>query len=74
VATDGGIFNFGAPFLGSMGGKPLNQPVVGIGGLTGVNGYWQVASDGGIFNFGLPFVGSMGGKPLNAAVVGIAGV
>jgi hypothetical protein len=57
-----------------MGGKPLNQPVVGIGGLTGVNGYWQVASDGGIFNFGLPFVGSMGGKPLNAAVVGIAGV
>jgi hypothetical protein len=23
VAADGGIFSFGAPFLGSMGGKPL---------------------------------------------------
>jgi hypothetical protein len=32
VAFDGGIFSFGnAAFYGSMGGKPLNQPVVGIG-------------------------------------------
>jgi len=30
VASDGGIFSFGAPFLGSMGGKPLNQPIVGM--------------------------------------------
>ena len=30
VAADGGIFSFDAPFYGSMGGKPLNQPVVGM--------------------------------------------
>jgi hypothetical protein len=31
VASDGGIFAFGdAGFFGSMGGKPLNAPVVGI--------------------------------------------
>ena len=31
VASDGGIFTFGdAHFFGSMGGTPLNQPVVGI--------------------------------------------
>jgi hypothetical protein len=31
VASDGGIFAFGdAPFDGSMGGKPLVKPVVGM--------------------------------------------
>ena len=31
VASDGGIFAFGdAGFFGSMGGKPLNKPIVGI--------------------------------------------
>ena len=32
VASDGGIFSFGdAQFYGSMGGKPLNAPIVGMG-------------------------------------------
>lgn len=31
VAADGGVFTFGtAPFYGSMGGSPLNQPAVGM--------------------------------------------
>jgi hypothetical protein len=31
VASDGGIFSFGdAAFFGSIGGKPLNQPIVGM--------------------------------------------
>ena len=31
VASDGGIFSFGdAPFHGSAGDSPLNQPVVGM--------------------------------------------
>jgi hypothetical protein len=32
VATDGGIFSYNAPFFGSMGGKPLNKPVVAMAG------------------------------------------
>ena len=55
VASDGGVFAFGGlPFLGSMGGRHLNAPMVGIApttGLQGANGtgYWTVASDGGVF-------------------------
>ncbi|MHB1964056.1 MAG: choice-of-anchor Q domain-containing protein, partial [Acidimicrobiales bacterium] len=72
LAKDGGIFAFGdAGFYGSMGGKPLNQPVVGIAATPDGKGYWEVASDGGIFAFGdAGFYGSMGGKPLNQPVVG----
>ena len=34
VASDGGIFAYGdAPFRGSMGGKPLNRPMVGMYGF-----------------------------------------
>ncbi len=76
VASDGGIFSFGpgATFYGSMGGKALNKPIVGIAAVPGGNGYYEVASDGGIFSFGpgATFYGSMGGQPLNKPIVGIA--
>ncbi len=71
VASDGGIFAYDTPFFGSMGGKPLNQPIVGIAADPRTGGYWEVASDGGLFAFNAPFFGSMGGKPLNAPVVGM---
>jgi hypothetical protein len=72
VATDGGVFGFGAPFLGSMGDQPLNKPIVGMAPTPDGGGYWEVASDGGIFAFGdAQFHGSMAGKPLNASIVGI---
>ena len=74
VASDGGIFPFGtANYLGSMGGKPLAKPVVGMAATPSGGGYWEVASDGGVFAFGdAQFYGSMGGKPLDKPVVGIA--
>jgi hypothetical protein len=74
VATDGGIFSFGsAQFYGSMGGKPLNKPVVGIASTPVGQGYWESATDGGIFNFGdAAFLGSTGSIVLNQPMVGIA--
>jgi hypothetical protein len=74
VAADGGVFSFGsANFYGSMGGMPLNAPIVGMAPSTDDAGYWLVAADGGVFTFGnAGFYGSMGGMPLNQPVVGMA--
>ncbi len=74
VASDGGIFSFGdAQFYGSMGGTPLNKPIVGMASTPDGKGYWEVAADGGIFSFGdAQFYGSMGGTPLNKPIVGMA--
>jgi uncharacterized repeat protein (TIGR02543 family) len=64
VASDGGIFSFGdAGFYGSIpglgfapagtvGGKHLNAPVVGMVPSSDGGGYFMVTSDGGIFAFG----------------------
>jgi hypothetical protein len=74
AGLDGGVFTFGdAAFFGSMGGKRLNQPIVGMTPTPSGRGYWIVASDGGVFAFGdARFFGSMGGTPLVAPVVGMA--
>jgi ribosomal protein L24E len=72
VASDGGIFAFGdARFYGSMGGVPLNEPIVSMAPDPDGAGYWLVAADGGIFAFDARFYGSMGGVPLNEPVTGI---
>ncbi len=84
VGSDGGIFSFGkAQFYGSMGGTPLQRPVVGITPTHTKNGYWLVASDGGLFAFGdsnyygsIPGLGlhpAGSGQPnsLNAPIVGM---
>jgi hypothetical protein len=74
VASDGGIFSFGQMgFYGSMGGKPLTQPIVGMAPTPSSQGYWLVASDGGIFSFGdAGFHGSAGNIRLTKPVVGMA--
>ncbi len=73
VASDGGVFSFGAPFFGSMGGRHLNAPIVGMAAPPTRRGYWLVARDGGIFSFGTAgFHGSTGGTHLNASIVGMA--
>jgi len=74
-ASDGGVFTFPGtlPFFGSMGGKPLNQPIVGAATDPLGLGYWMVATDGGIFTFGNDsFFGSMGAQHLNKPIVGMA--
>jgi hypothetical protein len=58
---------------GSMAGKPLNKPIVGIAATPDGKGYWLVASDGGVFTFGdAQFYGSTGAIRLNQPIVGIA--
>ena len=71
AASDGGVFAFGmSEFFGSMGGKPLNRPVVGMAPTPSGKGYWLVASDGGVFAFGdARFFGSTGAMRLNQPVV-----
>jgi ribosomal protein L24E len=58
--------------FGSMRGKPLAQPVVGMAATRTGKGYWLVARDGGIFSFGdAAFFGSTGAIRLNQPIVGI---
>ncbi len=73
-SSDGGVFNFGnSEYFGSMGGKPLNAPIVGATPTSVGLGYWLVASDGGIFSFGdASFYGSPGAISLNEPIVGMA--
>jgi len=59
VASDGGIFAFGdAAFHGSMGGRRLDAPIVGMAADSATGGYWLVGSDGGVFTAGAPFDGA----------------
>jgi hypothetical protein len=71
--SDGGIFSFGdAVFHGSMGGTPLQRPVVGIVPTADRGGYWLDASDGGVFSFGdTAFYGSIPGLGLHPAGSGL---
>jgi hypothetical protein len=75
VDSDGGVFSFGdAAFYGSMGGKPLKAPIVGMAVAPDGSGYWLAAADGGVFSFGsAAFGGSMADTSLVKPVVGIAG-
>ncbi len=75
IATVGGsVTAYGeAPSLGSMVGKHLNQPIVGIEATSDGKGYWLVASDGGVFAFGdASYFGSEGSHHLNKPIVGMA--
>ncbi len=72
VASDGGVFSFGAPFEGSTGNLRLNKPIVGMGATPDGTGYWLVASDGGVFSFNATFYGGTGLMKLNKPIVGMA--
>ncbi|MGH9062715.1 MAG: SpoIID/LytB domain-containing protein, partial [Acidimicrobiales bacterium] len=70
----GNVFGFGAATShGSLVGKALNAPLVGVAGTPDGGGYWLVASDGGVFSFGdASFHGSTGDIRLNHPIVGMA--
>jgi hypothetical protein len=74
AGADGGVFAYGdAPFDGSMAGRPLALPVVGIVSDPVASGYWLVAADGGVFAFGAAgFHGSMAAGAQGQRVVGMA--
>src|SRR5579859_4607403 len=73
-AIGSAVLAFGdAPNDGSLAGRGINRPVVGMAATPTGGGYWLVASDGGIFAFGdAGFFGSTGGVRLNQPVVGMA--
>jgi BclA C-terminal domain/Collagen triple helix repeat (20 copies) len=74
ASADGGVQAFGtAHYYGSMRGRPLDAPIIGIVATVDARGYWLVAKDGAVFSFGdADFEGSLGGKTLASGVVGLA--
>ncbi len=73
VGSDGSVYNFGTPQLGSLAGTKLAKPIVAAAPTPDGQGYWLVASDGGIFAFGdARFFGSTGSSHLNKPIVGMA--
>lgn len=74
VSSDGNVTAFGSAHLyGSMAGKRLTAPIIGIVATADGRGYWLVAKDGGVFSFGnAPFAGSLGSKNMATPIVGMA--
>ena len=73
VDAAGDVYAYGSSYQGSIGGKPLNKPIVGIAATADGKGYWLTGADGGIFALGdAQFQGSQGGQTLPAPITGIA--
>jgi hypothetical protein len=76
LATGSGAVLTGgdAPSYGSMAGRHVHAPVVGMASTPDDRGYWLVAADGEVFPFGdARSDGSLAGTALPAPIVGIAG-
>jgi hypothetical protein len=74
ISRGGSVTAFGAAHLyGSLAGRKLGQPVVGITSTIDGKGYWLVTANGGVFPFGdARRYGSLTARPLKQPVVGIA--
>jgi hypothetical protein len=73
AAFDGGVFDFGIQFHGSLANTPLNSPIIGIANNPGPDGYLLVAGDGGVFALGgANFFGSLGSQKLPSPIAAIA--
>jgi hypothetical protein len=72
-ANEGGVFDFGFNFDGSLANAHLNAPIIGIANQPGPNGYLLAGADGGVFALGgAPFFGSLGGQTLPSPISAIA--
>jgi len=61
VASDGGIFSFGAPFYGSLGADPPQTPVAAMSSSVDGSGYYMLGQGGAVYAFGdAPFLGLPG--------------
>ncbi|MGH2652094.1 MAG: hypothetical protein ACRDHK_12910, partial [Actinomycetota bacterium] len=73
VASDGGVFTFNAPFLGSGTSASFDAPVVGMTIVPDGSGYWMTDGGGDVASFGAAkFSGEADDCPLPAGIVGIA--
>jgi hypothetical protein len=75
AGSDGGVFNFGSSYQGSLPGSHITpaKPIVGIATTSDSKGYWLAGADGGVFGFGdAVFHGSLAGQTLAKPIVGIA--
>ena len=73
VANEGGIFDFGLNFDGSLANNHLNAPIVGIANSPGYDGYLMAGADGGVFALGgANFYGSLGGQAIPSPISAIA--
>jgi hypothetical protein len=72
--SDGDVRAYGyARDHGSLAGRPLAAPIVGMAATPTGQGYWLVASDGGVFSFGdARYWGSTGDRELASPIVGVA--
>jgi hypothetical protein len=73
VGNDGGIFDFGLNYNGSLATIHLNSPIIGIANSRGLSGYLMASGDGGVFALGgANFYGSLGGKAIPSPIAAIA--
>ncbi|HEV2361802.1 MAG TPA: hypothetical protein VGS21_08880, partial [Acidimicrobiales bacterium] len=52
VAADGGVFDFGAKYDGSLGGTTITSPAAGMAATPSGAGYWLVQANGVVTGYG----------------------
>ena len=71
TGANGDIFPFNAPYDGSLKGKKLSKPIVGMEAASDGGGYRLVSSTGRVFCFKEKCEGDLVGRRLAGPVVGI---
>ncbi|MST32734.1 DUF4232 domain-containing protein, partial [Acidimicrobiaceae bacterium USS-CC1] len=69
VTEAGNVYNFHAPWYGSLAGRSLSSPVVAM--TATATGYLVTTAAGNVYNFHTPWYGSKAGAALPASVTAI---